>query len=150
MERLSWHDWCDKVVSEGFGSMVFLKDLLESGKVTIDDWKASVSKNLEEHGHAGKFNLEMLNADTLNECVCRSGWYAIDRISGEKEAHEQKIQRKAENIMKPIEALAAKREKEKREVADLVAKRKALLAARQRGAEPFKKPKVVVVRKKTY
>lgn len=149
MEKLSWHDWCDKVVSEGFGSMVFLQDLLESGKVTIDDWRASVAKNLEAHGHTGKFDLDRLNAETLNECVNRSGWYAIDRRLKEKELHGQKVERKADNILKPIEAAIAKREKEKREVADLVAKRKALLEAKARGAEPFKKPKVVVVRKKT-
>lgn len=148
MERLSWHDWCDKVVSEGFGSMVFLKDLLESGKVTVEDWKASVAKNLEQHGHAGQFDLESLNAETLNECVNRSGWYAIDRRLKENELHGQKIERKAENILKPIEAAIEKREKEKQEVADLVAKRKALLEAKARGAEPFKKPKVVVVRRK--
>lgn len=151
MERMSWKDWFNTVISCGFASMAFLRELIEEDPSIEVRWRASVVRNIEEHGHAEGFDRSVLNRDALEANLNRAGWFVFDKRAADERAHREKVGRRADKVVREYEQVLdrvaeakARRAMERREVADEVARRKAEIDARRRNhAAPARKFRVV-------
>lgn len=155
MEKLSWNEWYDRVIGSGFAAMVFVRDLVSQNPQIAEEWKKSLEKDLKEYGHEGEFNASLLSSKSLDDNINRAGWFIFDKKKMEQEMREKKIEACADKIVKQRndlmtkrEAKLAKREREKMEVLDRVAKKKAELAAKRSGLPEFSRKRVVIVKHK--